>query len=187
MRQLLEKKIKSYSTSAEMNKELRVGVIVKTHGIRGEVKVYPTTDSPERFDDIEKVKLRQGKRVYEFQIEKARYQKNLVILKFKGIDNINDVEQYRGAELWIDREDGADLKEGEYYIADIIGIEVITDDGTKLGTVKDVLETGANDVYIVERNGMKDLLIPAIKECILDVNIEENIMTVHLMDGLLDL
>lgn len=170
-----------------MNKELRVGVIVKTHGIRGEVKVYPTTDSPERFDDIEIVKLRQGKRVYEFRIEKARYQKNLVILKFKGIDNINDVEQYRGAELWINREDGADLKDGEYYIADIIGIEVVTEDGTRLGTVKDVLETGANDVYIVERSGMKDLLIPAIKECILDVNIDDNVMTIHLMDGLLDL
>ena len=170
-----------------MNKELRVGVIVKTHGIRGEVKVYPTTDSPERFDEIEKVKLRQGKRVYEFRIEKARYQKNLVILKFKGIDDINDVEQYKGAELWIDREEGAELSEGEYYIADIIGIDVVTEDGIRIGTVKDVLETGANDVYIVERKDEKDLLIPAIKECILNVDIEENVMTIHLMDGLLDL
>lgn len=181
------KKIKSYSTSAEMNKELRVGIIVKTHGIRGEVKVYPTTDSPERFDDIEKVKVRQGKRVYEFRIEKARYQKNLVILKFKGIDNINDVEQYKGAELWIDREDGAELAEGEYYIADIIDMEVFDENGVRLGRIRDVLETGANDVYIVEREGMKDLLIPAIRECILDVDIVENVMKVHLMDGLLDL
>lgn len=187
MRLLLKRKIKSYSTSAEMNKELRVGVIVKTHGIRGEVKVYPTTDSPERFDEIEKVKVKQGKRIHEFRIEKARYQKNLVILKFKGIDDINDVEQYKGAELWIDREDGAELKEGEYYIADIIGMKVISEDGTELGSIRDVLETGANDVYIVERSGKKDLLIPAIKECILDVNIEDNIMTIHLMDGLLDL
>lgn len=187
MQLLPEKTIKSYSTSAEMNKELRVGVIVKTHGIRGEVKVYPTTDSPERFDDIETVKLRQGKRVNELRIEKVRYQKNLVLVKFKGIDDINDVEQYKGAELWIDREDGAELSEGEYYIADIIGIDVVTEDGTKLGAVKDVLETGANDVYIVGRQGGRDLLIPAIKECILNVDIEENVMTVHLLDGLLDL
>lgn len=170
-----------------MNKELRVGVITKTHGIRGEVKVYPTTDSPDRFSDIDKIKVRQGNRVKELHVENARYFKNLVILKFKGIDDINDVEAFKGADLYVDREDGVELSEGEYYIADIIGITVVTDTGETLGKVKDVLETGANDVYIVERDGEKDLLLPAIKECILSVDIEENIMTVHVMDGLLDL
>ncbi len=170
-----------------MNAELRVGVIVKTHGIKGEVKVYPTTDSPLRFEELTHVKLKSGKTVRELDIEQVRFFKNLVILKFKGIDNINDVEQYKGADLYIPREEGQELGEGEYYIADIIDIRVVTDTGEELGTVRDVLETGANDVYIVKRKGQKDLLLPATEECILDVDIEQNVMTVHLLDGLLDL
>jgi len=170
-----------------MNAELRVGVIVKTHGIKGEVKVYPTTDSPLRFEELTHVKLKAGKTVRELDIEQVRFFKNLVILKFKGIDNINDVEQYKGADLYIPREEGQELGEGEYYIADIIDIRVVTDTGEELGTVRDVLETGANDVYIVKRKGQKDLLLPATEECILDVDIEQNVMTVHLLDGLLDL
>ena len=170
-----------------MNAELRVGVIVKTHGIKGEVKVYPTTDSPLRFEELTHVKLRSGKTVRELDIEQVRFFKNLVILKFKGIDSINDVALYKGAELYIPREEGQELGEGEYYIADIIDIRVVTDTGEELGTVRDVMETGANDVYIVRRRGMKDLLIPATEECILDVDIENNVMTVHLLDGLLDL
>jgi 16S rRNA processing protein RimM len=171
-----------------MNAELRVGVIIRTHGIKGEVKVYPTTDSPFRFDEITHVKLKLNeKTVRELDIESVKHFKDLVILKFKGIDNINDVERYKGADLYIPREEGQELGEGEYYIADIIDIEVVTDKGEHLGTVRDVLETGANDVYIVERPGQKDLMIPATEECILDVDIENNIMTVHLLDGLLDL
>ena len=170
-----------------MNRELRVGVIVKTHGIRGEVKVYPTTDSPDRFDDLTEIILKQKNHTKYLEVEFVRHFKNLVILKFKGIDDINLVEQYRGAELYIDRKYGVPLKEGEYYIADIIGLTVRTDAGETLGTVKDVLETGANDVYIVERPGMKDLLIPAIRDCILNVDLEENTMEVHLLEGLLDL
>ena len=170
-----------------MTTDLRVGVIIKAHGIKGEVKVYPTTDSPLRFEDLTHVKLKLGKTVRELEIEQVRFFKNLVILKFKGIDNINDVEQYKGADLYIPREEGQELEEGEYYIADIIDIRVVTDTGEELGTVKDVLETGANDVYIVKRKGQKDLLIPATEECILNVDIEQNIMTVHLLDGLLDL
>ena len=172
-----------------MNADLRVGVIIKTHGIKGEVKVYPTTDSPFRFDELEHVKLKlSGKTVRELHVEGVKHFKDIVILKFKGIDNINDVEQYKGAELYIPREEGAELAEGEYYIADIIDIEVVTDKGEKLGVVRDVLETGANDVYIVKRydNG-KDLLLPVIPDCILDTDIENNIMTVHVMDGLMDL
>ncbi len=172
-----------------MNDELRVGVIVRTHGIKGEVKVYPTTDSPLRFDEISRITLRQnGRLVLELDIEGVKYFKNLVILKLEGIDSINDAEQYKGAELYIPREMGAPLEEGEYYIADIIDMEVISDTGEKIGIVRDVLETGANDVYIVKRhdNG-KDLLLPVIDECIIDTDIENNIMTVHIMDGLMDL
>ena len=170
-----------------MNAELRVGVIVKTHGIKGEVKVFPTTDSPLRFDDLTHVKLKLGKTERELKIEQARYFKSLVILKFEGIDNINDVEQYKGADLFIPREEGVELEEGEYYIADIIDMKVVSDTGEELGIVRDVLETGANDVYIIKRKGAKDLLIPATEECVLDIDIENNVMTVHLLDGLLDL
>ena len=170
-----------------MNTELRIGVISKTHGIRGEVKVYPTTDSPMRFESLSEVKLKIGRTEKTLKIESVRYFKNLVILKFEGIDNINDVECYKGAELYIPREQGEALGEDEYYIADIIGIPVYTEAGELIGTVRDVLETGANDVYAVSREGKKDLLLPAIHDCIQDINLQENRMTVRLMDGLLDL
>ena len=170
-----------------MNKELRVGVIVKTHGIRGEVKVYPTTDSPDRFDEVREIILKQNNHTRYLEVEKARYFRNLVILKFKGIDSINDVEAFRGAELYVDRKYGVPLEEGEYYIADIIGLKVITDDGNELGTVRDVLETGANDVYIVDAPSGKEILLPAIRQCILNVDLTQDIMTVHLLEGLLDL
>ena len=171
-----------------MTTDLRVGVIIKAHGIKGEVKVYPTTDSPFRFDEITHVKLKMNDRmVGDFRIDGVKYFKNIVILKFKGIDDISEVEKWKGAELYIPREEGAALEEGEYYIADIIGMTVITDTGETLGTVSDVLETGANDVYVVKRPGGKDLLIPAIRQCILDTDIEHDVLTVHLLDGLLDL
>ena len=172
-----------------MNAELRVGVITKTHGIKGEVKVYPTTDSPLRFNELKGVRLKiNGKTVRELKIEGVKFFKGLVILKFKGIDDINDVEQYKGAELFIPRDEGVSLEDGEYYIADIIDMEVISDAGEKIGVIRDVLETGANDVYVVKRddNG-KDLLLPVIPECILDTDIEGNVMTVHILDGLMDL
>jgi len=171
-----------------MTTDLRVGVIIKAHGIKGEVKVYPTTDSPFRFDEITHVKVKmQDRTLGDFRISGVKYFKDIVILKFKGIDDINEVEKWKGAELYIPREEGAELEDGEYYIADIIGMKVITENGETLGTVKDVLETGANDVYVVERPGGKDLMIPAIKQCILDTDIENEVMTVHLLDGLLDL
>ena len=170
-----------------MNADLRVGVITRTHGIRGEVKVYPTTDSPLRFNEIEEVMLKNGPRKERLRIQEARYFKNLVILKFKGIDNINDIEKYKGAELYVDREHGDKLEEGEYYIADILGMKVYTEEGELLGEVRDVIETGANDVYAVKREGKKDLLIPAIKSCVLSIDVENEKMTVRLLDGLLDL
>lgn len=171
-----------------MTTELRVGVIIKPHGIKGEVKVYPTTDSPLRFNEIKHVTLIQnGKNLGDFKINRVKYFKDIVILGFDQYNDINQVEVLKGAELYIPRTEGAELQEGEYYIADIIGMEVITDEGARLGTVKDVMETGANDVYVIERPEGKELLIPAIKQCILDTDIDKNIMTVHLLDGLLEL
>ena len=170
-----------------MNAELRIGVVIKTHGIRGEVKVYPTTDFPERFSDLEEAALVRAGERRTVKIEQARYFKNLVILKFGGIDDISEAECWKGADIYIPREEGVELAEGEYYIADIIGMEVFSDTGERVGTVRDVMETGANDVYLVQRENAKDLMLPAIRECILDTDIVNNRMTVHIMDGLLDL
>lgn len=170
-----------------MENLLRVGVISSTHGVRGEVKVFPTTDEKERFKKLKTVLLDTGKEQIPLEIEGVKFFKNMVILKFKGYDNINDVERYRGKDLLITREQAVPLKENENFVADLIGLTVKTDEGDILGNVKDVLFTGANDVYVVERENGKDLLLPAIRQCILDVDLEEQVMTVHLLDGLLDL
>ena len=164
---------------------LKVGVITTTHGVRGEVKVYPTTDEPERFLDLEYVLLDTGKELRRLDIKNVRFFKNLVILKFDGIDNINDIEKYKGRDLWIPREEAQELDEDEYYIADLLGMKVLLEDGSEFGALKNVMETGANDVYIVDSVEHGEVLLPAIKECILDVDLEKNTMTVHLMKGLL--
>ena len=163
---------------------LKVGVITTTHGIRGEVKVYPTTDA-DRFLDLEYVLLDTGREKRKLEIENVKYFKNLVILKFREIDNINDIEIYKKRELWIPREEAQELEEDEYYIADLIGMDVVLEDGSKFGTLKDVMETGANDVYVVEDAKGEEILLPAIRECILDVDVEKNVMTIHLMKGLI--
>ena len=164
---------------------LKVGVITTTHGVRGEVKVFPTTDDAERFLELEYVLLDTGRELRRLDIKNVRFFKNLVILKFDGIDNINDIEKYKGKDLWIPREEAQELGEDEYYIADLQGLNVVLEDGTEFGTLRDVMETGANDVYIIDSNEHGEVLLPAIKECILDVDFEKNTMTVHLMKGLL--
>lgn len=169
-----------------MENLLQVGVITTTHGIRGEVKVFPTTDDPKRFLDLKNVILDDGKTTLDLEIQNVKFFKNLVILKFKGIDNINDIEKYKKAGLYVTREDAVELEEDEYFIADLIGMDVISDEGEQLGTISDVLQTGANDVYVISSKGKKDLLLPAIHECVLDVNVEERTMKVHLMPGLRD-
>ena len=163
---------------------LQVGVITTTHGIRGEVKVYPTTDDVHRFEELESVLLDTGKEYRELKIKSVKYFKQYAILKFKGIDNINDFEKYKGKSLFVTRENAQPLKEDEYYIADLIGMEVYLEDGSHFGTLKDVMETGANDVDIIKTEEGKEVLIPAIYECILDVDVEAGKMKIHLLDGL---
>lgn len=164
---------------------LKVGVITTTHGVRGEVKVYPTTDEPERFLELDYVLLDTGRELRKLEIKNVKFFKNLVILKFKGVDNINDIEKYKGRDLWIPREEGQELEEDEYYIADLLGMSVVLEDGQEFGTLKDVMETGANDVYIIDSAEHGEVLLPAIKECILDVDLEKDVMTIHLMKGLI--
>lgn len=170
-----------------MEELLRVGVITTTHGVRGEVKVFPTTDNPERFEDLDCVILDTGREKKELHIQGVKYFKQLVILKFKGLDNVNDVERFRQAQLYVRREDAVPCDGDENYIGDLLDMEVYSDKGEKLGILEDVYETGANDVYIVRMESGKELMLPAIKDCILNVNVEENRMTVHVLDGLMDL
>ena len=120
---------------------LKVGVITTTHGVRGEVKVFPTTD-PERFLDLEYVILDAGREMKKLEIRNVKFFKNLVILKFEGIDNINDIEMYKGRDLWVPREEAQELDEDEYYIADLLGMKVLLEDGSEFGTLKNVMETG---------------------------------------------
>lgn len=166
---------------------LQVGVITGTHGLKGEVKVFPTTDDPERFEDLESVFLDTGREKKSLTIQNVRYFKKYVILKFKGYDDINLVEGWRQKSLLVDREHALPLGENENFIADLIGLRVLNEDGSELGELVDVLQTGANDVYAVRTPEKKELLIPAILDCILDVNLDDGTMTVHLLKGLTDL
>lgn len=166
---------------------LQVGIITSTHGVRGEVKVYPTTDDPRRFRRLKEVVLDTGKEKMNLEIEGVKFFKQFVILKFKGLDNINDIEKYRQKSLYVTRKNAVRLQRDEYFIADLIGLKVQDEDGKALGTVKDVIETGANDVYEVEMADGKSLLLPAIKQCILNVDVENGTMQVHVLEGLLDL
>lgn len=167
-----------------MEQFLQVGVISSTHGIRGEVKVFPTTDDPARFKKLKKVLLDTGKERLELEIQSVKFFKQFVIVKFRGIDNINDIEKYKGKSLMVPREDAVQLEEDEYYIADLIGMEVYTDGG-RFGTLKDVMETGANEVYIIDSDEHGEVLVPAIHDCILDVDVEKQTMKIRLMDGLI--
>ena len=166
---------------------LQVGIITSTHGVIGEVKVYPTTDDPRRFRRLKEVVLDTGREKINLEIEGVKFFKQFVILKFKGLDNINDIEKYRQKSLYVTRKNAVRLQRDEYFIADLIGLKVQDEDGTELGTVKDVIETGANDVYEVEMADGRSLLLPAIKQCILNVDVENGMMQVHVLEGLLDL
>ncbi len=167
-----------------MDDLLKVGVITSTHGIRGEVKVFPTTDDPKRFLDLEEIILDTGKEKKTLSIQYVKFFKNMVILKFKEFDNINDVERYRQKDLYVTREQAVPLEENEYFIADLIGLKAVSDEGEELGEIADVLQTAANDIYVIKQEGTSDLLVPAIKECVLKVDIAGGMVTLHLLPGL---
>lgn len=168
-----------------MEQFFQVGIISSTHGVRGEVKVFPTTDDVRRFKKNTEVLLdtKKNERI-PLKITQVKFFKQFVILKFEGFDSINDIEKYKGCSLFVTRDNAVKLSKDEYYIADLIGINVIDENGEPIGTLKEVYETGANDVYIISRENMDDLLIPAIKQCILDVDVENGVMKVHLLEGL---
>ena len=172
-----------------MEELYQVGSITQTHGIRGEVKVFPLTDDISRFKNMKNLLLDGGKDGYiNLEVENVRPQKNLVILKFKGIDNINDIEKYKGKGLYVTKGNRVPLKEDEYFIADLIGCEVYldTDSDNKFGVISDVLETGANDVYEIEMEKGGTVLVPAIKDCVLKVDVANGRVDIHLLEGLMD-
>ena len=166
-----------------MEKLLQVGVISSTHGVRGEVKVFPTTDDVNRFKKLKEVQLDTGKEKILLHPESVKFFKQFVILKFKEFNSINDVEAYKGKSLYVDREHAVRLRKDEYFIADLIGLSVVTEEGDAFGLMKDVMQTGANDVYVVERTNGEEVLLPAIKECVKEIDIENGKITVHIMDG----
>lgn len=168
-----------------MISELQVGVITQTHGIRGEVKVFPTTDDASRFKKLKEVIMDTGRERLNMEIEGVKFFKQYAIIKFKGYDSINDIEKYKNAKLYVTRDKAVRLKKDEYFIADLIDMEVVTQEGEYLGRVKDVLVTGANDVYVVEREDKTEILLPAIKECVREIDMECSKITVHIMDGLI--
>jgi 16S rRNA processing protein RimM len=169
-----------------MEDRLQVGIITSTHGVRGEVKVFPTTDDVKRFKKLKSVILDTGRENIELEIESVKFFKQFAILKFKGIDDINDVQKYRQKSLYVTRDKAVRLNRDEYFIADLIDLKVMDEDDEEIGVITDVMQTGANDVYVIRMNDARELLLPAIKECVLKVDIEAGFVKIHIMEGLLD-
>ena len=169
-----------------MEERLQVGVIASTHGVHGEVKIFPTTDDVRRFKKLKEVILDTGKENRILEIESVKFFKQFAILKFRGIDTIDEAEKYRRKSLYVTRENAVRLQKDEYFIADLIGVKVLDEQEQELGTLEDVIETGANDVYQIRLKDGRQLLLPAIKECVLDVDVEAGRMKIHILDGLLE-
>ncbi|MBR6665129.1 MAG: ribosome maturation factor RimM [Lachnospiraceae bacterium] len=169
-----------------MDELLQVGIITSTHGVHGEVKVYPTTDDVKRFKKLKDIILDTGKEKMSLEIEGVKFFKQMVILKFKGLDNMNDVEKFRQKSLYVTRANAVRLRKDEYFIADLIGIKVYDEEDKELGVLEDVMVTGANDVYVIKMTDGRELLLPAIKQCVLEVDVPEGRMKVHVLEGLLE-
>lgn len=168
-----------------MQGNLEIGQIVNTFGIKGFVKVNPFVDDISRFDDLKKVYIKRNETLKEMEIEEIKYHKNMVLIKFKGIDKVEEAEQYRNLYLEVDRENAIDLQEGEYFIADLLGLSVVTEENKFLGKLEDIFNTGSNDIYVVKIEDGKQLLLPAISEVIKQINLNESKIVVHLLEGLI--
>ena len=174
------------NTEEKIADMLRIGVVTKPHGLKGEVKVYPTTSAPERFKSCDIVYMVTRSELLTLHVEGVKYFKNMVILKFKEFSRLEDVESFHGFDLMVTRDDAIELAEGEYFLYDVPGCTVTSDEGEKLGEVSDVLETGANPVFVIRTDDGREVLFPVIDECILSVDIENKQVVAHVMDGLMD-
>lgn len=173
------------STNKKLKERFEIGQIVNTFGIKGEVKVKPFTAYMERFEEFENVIIKKNNEEKEYKIQNVKYQKNVVILKLEGIDRIEEAEKLRNAYIEITREMAGELEEGTYYIADLLNLEVYTDEGALLGKVDDIYNNGSSDIYVIKNEIGKQILLPAIEEVIKKVDLQENKIIVHILDGLI--
>jgi 16S rRNA processing protein RimM len=162
----------------------KIGQIVNTQGLKGEVKIYPLTDDINRFDDLDKFYLDKDLQK-EWEVEKVRYKGKMVIMKIKAIDSIEDAERLRNKFICVGRESTRELDEDEFFIADMIGIDAFTVDGDRLGVLREVLQYSANDVYVIEGDG-KEYLIPAILKFVPEINMAERKMIIDPIKGMID-
>ena len=168
-----------------MEDYFQVGIVTSPHGVRGEMKVFPTTDDARRFKRLKEVIADTGKERITLEIEGVKFFKNLVIIKFRGIDSCDEAEKYRKTSLLVSRENAVRLSRDEYFIADLIGLTVQNEEGSEIGVLKDVMETGANDVYVIELHDGRELLLPAIRQCVLQVDVKAGFIRIHILEGLL--
>lgn len=164
---------------------LEIGQIVNTFGIKGMVKVKPFTDDIRRFDELKKVYVEKNSNQTEYEIEEVKYHKDMVLIKLKGIDKVEQAEELRNAYLTVSRDSVEELEEGRYYIVDLLGLEVYTDEQVLLGTLEDIFNTGSNDIYVVKDKQGKQILLPAIQDVIKQIDIENKKIIVHLLPGLI--
>ena len=162
-----------------------IGQIVNTFGIKGWVKVNPFTDDPERFQELNNVLVVKNKELINMQIEEVKFHKNVILVKFKGIEDINMAEKYKGCYIKIKREDARKLPKDTYFIADLIGMKVYDDEGNLLGTLEDIYNNKIHDIYVVKNDLGKQILLPSTKEVIKEIDIEKDRIIVHLIDGLI--
>lgn len=167
-----------------MQEFFEIGQIVNTHGVKGHVKVKPFTDDATQFETLGKILVVKNKDTIEMEIEEVKYHKDMVLLKLKGVDDMTAAEHYKGCYIKIHRSQARELEEGRYFIADIIGSDVYTDDDKYLGKVDDIYNTGSNDIYVVKDELGKQILLPGIKDVVLNIDIENQKVTVHLLKGL---
>lgn len=162
-----------------------IGQIVNTFGIKGWVKVNPFTDDPERFQELNNVLVVKNKELINMQIEEVKFHKNVILVKFKGIEDINMAEKYKGCYIKIKREDARKLPKDTYFIADLIGMKVYDDEGNLLGTLEDIYNNKIHDIYVVKNDLGKQILLPSTKEVIKEIDMERDRIIVHLIDGLI--
>lgn len=167
-----------------MEEYFEIGQIVNTSGLKGILKIKPFTDDIKKFSNLKTIYIKTKSGLTEFKIEQVRYVKNMVILKLAGIDTVEEAEKYRNLYIKILRDQEEELEEGSYYVVDILGCKVNTDANQELGKIVDVFQTGSNDVYVVKDEQGKQILLPAIKQVIKNVDIKNKIITVHLLEGL---
>lgn len=168
-----------------MQEFLEIGQIVNTFGIKGMVKIKPFTDDITRFDDLKKVYVQTNKIKKQYEIEDVKYHKDMVLIKFKGIDKIEEAELLRNSYLKVDRKDEPELEEGTYYIVDLLGLDVYSDKGELLGKLDDIFNNGSTDIYVVKNELGKQLLLPAISDVIKEINLEEKKIVIHILKGLI--